>query len=453
LIADSVEELARRLFDIFRRQEVLLFAGAGVGRRAGLPDWSGYLEHLVSVADTYEEETAALMRKRVAQGSLPEAAHIYKTCPAIPEGEKWRNLVLPFAREAYRIAELDHLLALPFRAIVTTNYDLSLADAATSRLCRMPRLLELHDSTLRQGSYLDEFYVARIHGRAEIPTSLVLDTDDFARVTTNADIDFLLHVLRHRSCLFLGFSFEDPAIKKVLDIFAERSGPDFPRLHTGVVPADARALRDRLERYNIAVLTYPPDQHDLLWEAISRAAKLLSADHVPPAPPRRRRPFESMRRFLATSYARLKLTEEIEPLRNLVAEGVVLSLLTEATTPLDRGAIAAALRNVFAVTEESARAIVVRAVERLLKREICIEENGLLTVSRPLAGVLETQLDVLLSGALNRLTVREGIRTPEQYSSSVAGMRAPILPLHGLPMILTFLRLPRMHSFGTFRVM
>src|SRR2546421_3300454 len=112
---NSVDELTERLVDLFRRQEFFLFAGAGVGRRAGLPDWSGYLAHLVSVAAAYEEETAALMRKRVEQGSLPEAAHIYKTCTVIPEGEKWRNLVLPFARERYRIAELVHLLALPFK--------------------------------------------------------------------------------------------------------------------------------------------------------------------------------------------------------------------------------------------------------------------------------------------------------------------------------------------------
>ena len=58
----GVEALARTISDLFKAQRLTLFAGAGVGAIAGLPDWRKYMESLASTAELYEPETAALMR-------------------------------------------------------------------------------------------------------------------------------------------------------------------------------------------------------------------------------------------------------------------------------------------------------------------------------------------------------------------------------------------------------
>jgi len=68
----------------------ILFAGAGVGKRANLMDWHEYMEYLAVTAANYEVETAGLIRKRTGQDRLPEAARLFKICSDIPEGERRR---------------------------------------------------------------------------------------------------------------------------------------------------------------------------------------------------------------------------------------------------------------------------------------------------------------------------------------------------------------------------
>ncbi len=59
-------EICERLLRILTEEPVVLFAGAGVGVRAGLPDWKNYLSHLISVAEQYEKDTALIMWSRAS---------------------------------------------------------------------------------------------------------------------------------------------------------------------------------------------------------------------------------------------------------------------------------------------------------------------------------------------------------------------------------------------------
>ncbi len=413
-------ELAGRVVPLFAK-ELVLFAGAGVGKRANLPDWDAFLGHLVNVAADYEHETAELMRKRISQDRLADAAHLYKTCPLIPEGERWAKLVSPFAREKYDADLLRDLASLPFRAVVTTNYDLSIHDAVARVRGKVPRPLELGDPTLRQGPYLDDFYVARIHGRAELATSIVIATDDYARVGQDQDyLAFLVHVLCRRSCLFLGFSFHDPAIRKVLDVFADRAGPMFPRLHAAILPADSAALVERLERYNIAVLTYPKGRHDVVWEAVGLAAKQLRE-----APPTtvldgRHDLFDSIRRFLASCYARLRLAKDIQPLRSLVLEGVALAVLAEGPEAKSRPILAEQIRVVLKMTKDEVEPLVAGAVDSLLQRRVCVEDESGVRLREPLRNVLAEEMNVLVSGVVHRLVVREAVLDAAAHRGLIA---------------------------------
>ena len=69
----SKSELASEIQKVASQPGSFLFAGAGVGKRAGLPDWREYIEHLASVAEVYEKESAVLIRKRLTQDLLTDA--------------------------------------------------------------------------------------------------------------------------------------------------------------------------------------------------------------------------------------------------------------------------------------------------------------------------------------------------------------------------------------------
>jgi NAD-dependent SIR2 family protein deacetylase len=119
--------LAEKLSLLFKAKQLTLFAGAGVGVLAGLPDWQKYMDLLAVVAESYEPETASLMRARMKAELYPEAAHYYKSCALIPNNEKFTRIAEPFKK--YDSSKLRCLANLPFESIITTNYENSLHDA------------------------------------------------------------------------------------------------------------------------------------------------------------------------------------------------------------------------------------------------------------------------------------------------------------------------------------
>ena len=90
--------------------------------------------------------------------------------------------------------------------------------------------LELRDETLRNAALISEFFVARIHGRAELPECMVVDYYDYERLKQENDyLDFVVTLLRLRPTAFIGFSFLDPAIEEILDGYKKNFGPNYPR--------------------------------------------------------------------------------------------------------------------------------------------------------------------------------------------------------------------------------
>ncbi|RZB36919.1 MAG: hypothetical protein SRB2_01719 [Desulfobacteraceae bacterium Eth-SRB2] len=68
----DIDTIAERLVDFVGSSGCCLFAGAGVGMHADLPSWEDYLEYLAKITTGYEEETATLIRKRIASGHYPQ---------------------------------------------------------------------------------------------------------------------------------------------------------------------------------------------------------------------------------------------------------------------------------------------------------------------------------------------------------------------------------------------
>ncbi len=110
----------------------VLFAGAGVSARAGIPTWESYLDHLARLAGRYDPLTAQIMVGRIGEGELLNAASYYFLCKKIPIAEKYANLAFPL--KSGNATSISALALLPFSACITTNYDRSLHDAyAASR--------------------------------------------------------------------------------------------------------------------------------------------------------------------------------------------------------------------------------------------------------------------------------------------------------------------------------
>lgn len=405
------EEVGKAIYDFLTtRENPALFAGAGVGVKAGLPTWSQWMEHLADVAAHYDSLTGDLILKRANGGHYLSAAAVYKSCPEIPCGELYDQLVASL-RSPPSSENLHGLVCLPFSAFFTTNYDRSLHNAFASVTSRSPKGVELGDPTMAKAPYFTDFYIARLHGRVEVPEEIVFTEEDYSRIKDNeCYVDLVRHILTQYSCLFLGFSFADPAINHVFQMIEERLSPDFPKLHLAILPANAeQKLRNLLTSFNIRVLYYDPaDEHLALWEGVNIASRKFTQTEKTEKPSASF-PLDSVQRFLATSYARSKMKDELTPLRDVIVDGIILGLLAEAGEDgMPKEEVSASLKKYLSLSQRQANQIAKHRIENLSRRSRCRESKGRLRLAQGDINVLDNDIGTLVEGVINRFEVREG---------------------------------------------
>ncbi len=414
------QEISSRIQRFVTEPSGVLFAGAGVGVRAGLLSWPQFMEHLAVVAEKYEPEIATLIRNRVRANRYAEAGHMFKQCQ-MPEGEIYRALAEPFQPGKYDARYLKPLVSLPFTAIVTTNYDKSLHDAWSAVHDKAPTAAELHDPTLSAATHQTEPFIARIHGRAEVPAYMVVDTDDYKRAASDEPyLEFLRHIFGRRRCMIVGFSFVDPAVSQVLEFLRKFFALGLQPVHLAFVPEGSDELAARLAELNIDTVLFesPSDDSDpfaALWGGISDAAHCLSARRAPPRAPSPLLPssLEPARGLLASCYVRAKMRPHLPPLKDLVLQGIIVAILADACPEgLDRHELSQAVHRLLPLTVQEAEQVTAEPLAALLATATCHLTNGRITCG-PVENRLERDIASLAEGALNRLNLRRGGKTSE----------------------------------------
>lgn len=409
----STDEVSRKIRDFVSEPNAVCFAGAGVGARAGLPTWHRYLEGLAVAAERYDPELATVMRSRIASNRLPEAAEFFKLAD-MPDGVKYDELKAPFASNKYDHKALKALASLPFTAFVTTNYDRAIHDAWADVRGRTLVCAELGDSTLSRAIHWTDVYIARIHGRAELPASMVLSSSDYRRLLEDREYeDFLVHVLENQRCLFVGFSFMDPALRAVLSFYKTKLGPDFPSRHLALIPSGAASLQSELASFNIETATYEPDAlegsrgHPSVWAAIAKAARSVRGPNATQRPAPFPAALEDARSLFLSAYVHRSFGTELLPMRTRVVEGLILGIVSDQAEGMSKAQVVVRLREHIRLSVEEAQGVVDEALAQLLVAGRC-HMSGDRIVAEPQEQTLDRDLARLTSGAQARLKVREG---------------------------------------------
>lgn len=410
--------------------DALLFAGAGCSALIRIPVWNQYLQGLADEAEKSEGETAALMRKRIGAGEYLKAATLFKRILQAPPGEIHAALSRPFKPGTYEFTPLLPLVSMPFSGIVTTNYDSSLFEArmhiATREKAVPPQLLTTRET--KGAAYCDVPFVLFLHGRASIALQaehIVFDEQDYRDCYDNpAFVDGLLQLLSSRTCVFLGFSFKDPGIDSVLRTWAVRRGPAFPRAHLALLPVSAVTLASQLTAMNVRVLTYDDGggDHSELWAAVSRAASMVTGTGGAVGGFRlRRTPLLAARDMLAMCYARSALANQIEPLKNVVIDGIVLALVSQsAPGGIQIGALREAVGRRLGMVPAEIDPQVEASLERLLRLRTCSVEGQTVTATEEVPDQIAPQTRALAQDVVRRAEVREGVKLPGAVLGPIA---------------------------------
>jgi hypothetical protein len=351
----------------------VLFLGAGVSIRAGLPTWRSYVEQLAEGIRASDPLTTHQMYESVSAGDFPHAVEYFRLSQKMIEGEK-RDLLARLL-SAFNASSLKAVVALPARAFLTTNFDRSIFDAL-AKVGKTARDYKLGDASFKQAQWEESLFVARVHGAVEVPDGMVLSKSQFDQLLLNEDyLNLLRACFTQRNVLFLGFSFYDPAIRFVLDEINRRFGPAAPGRHLALLPRDATAeFLQRANRLNISVLRYDPaDSHAELWRAldefVSQKRRRMAVAATPSSTPT---PLETTRKYLAACYARAHNLGTSTALREAIAEGIVSALLQEAAPkPIARLDVLERIRLVLGIRGSDVESLVDPALRALNEAGLC----------------------------------------------------------------------------------
>jgi len=329
-MSGTKEDVANALENFFKSAvSPILFAGAGVSMRAGLPDWKELLKQMAEAIRSKDPSIANIMCEYVSKGSLTKAANFFETTDEITDIEKHNIIKKILSR--YDCAPLLATATLPFTGVLTTNFDRSINDAIAQSKSKSPMDYVLGDSRFIQSAFETDLFVSRIHGGLEYMNTIVLSEDKFKALLNNQQyFDILSQNLLSRSILFLGFSFYDPAIKFVFEELQKRFGSALPGKHLAILPdTNESEFLTKAGRLGLSVIKYnTQDQHAALWDGIElyvekdkkRSSKTIKQVY---------RPYSTAKHYFAACYARANTILERTPLREVIVEGIVSAILQQ----------------------------------------------------------------------------------------------------------------------------
>lgn len=411
--------------------EPILFAGAGVSARAGVLTWGPLLDRLKEWIRSRDPQTANIMAEYVREQDLITAADYFFLSKRVPDGERLKALVEHLTR--YNQRELLPLVRLPFHGFVTTNFDRCLLDAYAAANGKAALDFRRGDESFKQVQWCADPFVARIHGGTEMATSIVLTSNHFEGLAKDFVYhDVLLHLFTRKNVLFLGCSFADPAVRAVFEHINRQYGPTPPGLHMALIPEDVdHEFIGRLNRMNIDAIRYDAaDHHQAVWEAIKTLSAELSTTKSAATKPSENAisPFSAAKRYLASCYARVRLSGRLHPLREAVVEGMVSSIIqSHAPKGVAEGFVINGVHRELGIHLDAAKELVEGAIARLAEEKLCRRHNE--DGGRKIAwsgevddsNKLDVALDTLVKSAGDRVFVQEGIRPRRDLTESLRG--------------------------------
>lgn len=249
---------------------VIVFCGAGISRRAGLPDFGGLTERLISTlgaekaakalaaGESFDRVFNALVSEFGTQEIDKRIYDALKT-PRKPDLENHR-IVLDLSRNLRGVPQ-----------IVTTNFDL-LVEKAEPGIKRFvpPSLPDLSLGTPLQG-------VVYLHGRlakpdAQAKAGYVISSSDFGRAyLAQGWAARFVKALRERyTIVLLGYSANDPPMRYLLEGLHSEDGAGYrPPIYT-FAPGNLEDMEEEWRDRGVTPIAYDPidKAHSGLWDTL-----------------------------------------------------------------------------------------------------------------------------------------------------------------------------------------
>lgn len=284
---DENEERKRELIELVASGEAVLIVGAGSSARVGYVTWDGLLDRLEDLANECGEGLERRRKSDPLAYAEDIKSHISEEMNGL--GKYYALLQNLFSPKNPPFTDFHRkLVSLPFRGILTTNYD-TVLEAALGEL--EPQFGYDNSLVIDENSAgrVNEFLmamnkdkrmtrrIAHLHGKSDTPASIILSIEDYHKVyglrflenDVQRSSEWTLHrkllwaVLSTRRVVFIGFSMEDPYFNKMLETVSTDLWRWDKSIHFAIMSISAetsessKSNTDRLRReYGVSPVFY-----------------------------------------------------------------------------------------------------------------------------------------------------------------------------------------------------
>jgi NAD-dependent SIR2 family protein deacetylase len=205
-----------RLYELIRKEDVVLFCGAGMSIYAGFPSGNQLAQVIYDQLTTSEAE------------EIPAGLTLPDLCEQLVDLRKSKNSLIALLKKLYNNSPTDYSLhqkiaGIPhIKTVITTNYD-RLFEAAYGDGC----------SVVRQStdlSYLNKALpeIFKIHGDLTVPDSILITKTDYTKFFDSQKENALWTVIKERitthNVLFIGYSLDDINMESIFRKLRENLG-------------------------------------------------------------------------------------------------------------------------------------------------------------------------------------------------------------------------------------
>lgn len=232
-----------RLLELISREEVILFAGAGLSKYAGYP-MGAQLQRIFynSLSPSAKEDIEST---RSLADLTDEIFHLHQS----------NNQIVRILKEHYTKAALstfvhDTISTIPhFKTIITTNYD-TLFEGAYNQNCEV-----IYNSSHISLADPKKTHIYKIHGDLAESNSIIIKKTDYTNFfNPNSQSSIFWNAIKDKmasnSILFIGYSLEDTNIDFIFTDILKQLGEDKKEVFF-VAPSLTQSKKNKLSSYGI----------------------------------------------------------------------------------------------------------------------------------------------------------------------------------------------------------
>ena len=416
--------------------EFVLLLGAGIGMEAGFTGWKDSLLEVAAQLKPLAPNYAKLMVEDAKADRFLESAELLYLAP-VTSHDRDRILRHVFDKEPNITRRLRLLTLTRCQGFVTTNFDRSLELAASEAKAPIVRFGE-SDQDLAAARVETRKFLVRLHGRIEVPESLVLAQRHYRTVPErDAYLGFFRELFVNRNLVFFGFSFADPVISQLIGDMTRAVRSVFRREAYALVAAAPPQLNESLRASGIVAVPYSPaSAHDAAW-------RLLAVHREGESPVGTDRyEVEQVRSYLAAAYARAK-GRRFRADQGRMLSALMMPVLSEhgSGTVVDIDEFLAAVEERLALPRHFERFHLVESL-KLLEGDgiVALRGASLVVGDIPQPKELAKDADRLARGLIARARIRFDAANLESQRPLLDQLIISVMALDGLHLAHTLIR-------------